>query len=499
MLKQFKSLSTKIYSRNLPIFLGGIILLALPFTLSGSRPPSLIDRILNDGFLRVFSSNSPTTYYEGPFGLTGFEYDLALAFAEELGVELIFENETDFGRMRQSIQEKGHLAAYGSVITQKMRDEFSLSLPYLTIDQSVIYKRGEERPTSIETLVNRDIVVLANSSQSELLHNLKHYFEQLTWRELDSNETLDLLELIHNNEAEITFLESTAYNVKRHIYPHARLAFLVNEANLYENQEKQLSIGKDQSLQIPNKIAWAFPKEQDGSLRQAANRFLLKAKSSGELAALVDKYYKDELLNEADALTLAAHIRQRLPKWESLFQEIANQFEMDWLLLAAISYQESHWREKARSYTGVRGLMMLTQTTAKHLGIKKRTDPRQSVYGGAKYFSQLKSRLSEKIPDPDRTWMALAAYNVGFGHLEDARILTQQRNGNPNQWDDVKKNLPLLAKKKYYKKTKHGYARGWEPVRYVENIRKFHRVLVWEHEFEQRKADREASPKILTN
>jgi membrane-bound lytic murein transglycosylase F len=128
----------------------------------------------------------------------------------------------------------------------------------------------------------------------------------------------------------------------------------------------------------------------------------------------------------------------------------------------------------------VRGIMMLTRNTMQHLGINKsRHDPQASIEGGALYLASIKKKLPKRIKDPHRTWLALAAYNVGFGHLEDARILAQEDGANPDKWEDVKKYLPLLSQKKWYKKTRYGYARGREPVRYVENIRSYYDILVW--------------------
>ena len=141
-----------------------------------------------------------------------------------------------------------------------------------------------------------------------------------------------------------------------------------------------------------------------------------------------------------------------------------------WELIAAISYQESHWNHKAVSKTKVKGLMMLTKDTASYIGIKDRLDPNQSVYGGVKYLENIFKRLPKSIIGSDRIWMTLAAYNVGLGHLEDARIITERFGHNPNYWSDVKKHLPLLRLKKFYKNTKYGYARGKEPVNYVKRI-----------------------------
>jgi membrane-bound lytic murein transglycosylase F len=174
------------------------------------------------------------------------------------------------------------------------------------------------------------------------------------------------------------------------------------------------------------------------------------------------------------------HIEQRLPRYQAWFEKAGKDSGIDWRLLAAIGYQESHWNPKAVSPTGVRGLMMLTQDTMKQLGIdKSRHDPQASIEGGARYIRRVKKRLPKRIKNPDRTWMALAAYNIGFGHLEDARILTQDDGADPDKWIDVKKYLPRLSQKKWYKKARHGYARGQEPVRYVENIRSYYDILVW--------------------
>jgi len=172
-------------------------------------------------------------------------------------------------------------------------------------------------------------------------------------------------------------------------------------------------------------------------------------------------------------------VDQRLPQFMDMFTYAAYETGVDWRLLAAIGYQESHWDPAAVSPTGVRGIMMLTRAAAKDLGVDNRLDPMQSIRGGALYLKKMKSRISGEVQEPDLTWLALAAYNVGLGHLEDARILTQKNKGDPNKWVDVKENLPLLTQKKWFQQTRYGYARGREPVRYVENVRSYYDILLW--------------------
>ena len=208
--------------------------------------------------------------------------------------------------------------------------------------------------------------------------------------------------------------------------------------------------------------------------------FFEKIKKDKTLEQLIERHYGHATtLGYVDNCTFRKHVANRLPKFQALFEKAARDNGMDWRLLAAIGYQESHWRTNAVSPTGVRGIMMLTQATAKQLKLTNRRDPGQSIEGGARYFLQRKNKIPERIEEPDRTWLALAAYNVGFGHLDDARIITQRQNRSPDKWIHVKQSLPLLTQKKWYKRTKHGYAQGWEPVRYVENIRGYFDLLVW--------------------
>ena len=184
-----------------------------------------------------------------------------------------------------------------------------------------------------------------------------------------------------------------------------------------------------------------------------------------------------DTLSAAESASINIHIAQRLPRYETLFRRIAKTHQIDWRLLAAISYQESHWSPRARSPTGVRGMMMLTLTTAREVGVRNRLDVEQSVRGGARYLNRIYDRLPDTIHEPDRTWIALAAYNVGMGHVYDARDLTLQAGGDPDKWHDLRFYLLLLEQSWWYRQTRYGYARGSEPVRYVENIRLFYRHL----------------------
>lgn len=182
-------------------------------------------------------------------------------------------------------------------------------------------------------------------------------------------------------------------------------------------------------------------------------------------------------LPDYDRLLFRRHLKGRFPRYHEHFREAADKHGISWKLLAAQAYQESHWNWRAKSPTGVRGIMMLTRRTAASLGVKNRLDPVESIHGGARYLSRLERRLPSEIHRADRTLFALAAYNVGLGHVKDARVLARRQGMNPNRWRDLQSVLPLLSVKRYYKALPHGYARGHEPVRYVKHIREYRSLL----------------------
>lgn len=450
-------------------FISATLATALTVILAGSYTPTALEKVLQKGELTILSRNGPTTYYEGPNGLvTGFEYSLAKAFADELGVSLRIQAEDNLGILIESVGgARGEFGASGLTVTQERQQKVRFTRPYLEVSQNIIYRAGNDKPKAVEDLIGRDILVIANSAHAEQLRALQADHPELRWREQIDLEMLDLVAMVHNGDVEYAVVDSNAFEINTNIYPQARMGFAISEA---------------QSL------AWAFPRGTDDSLFKLADDFIARTKEDGRLAQITDHFYGHiAKVNNSGAKLFAKRIEDRLPRWEDMLKEAGAENNIDWRLLAAISYQESHWNSRAVSNTGVRGLMMLTQATAKDLGIKNRVDPAQSIAGGAKYFKSIFNRIPSGVQGTDRTWMALAAYNVGLGHLEDARVLTEHFGDNPNKWADVKDYLPKLAQRKYYKGLKHGFARGWEPVEYVENVRQFYNILSWHDTLSERR------------
>lgn len=418
-----------------------------------------VERIKNRGEIVVVTRNGPASYYTEKNKETGLEYELAGKFAQHLGVKLktiIAKNRADVIEILKT--NRADFAAAALINTYDHDEELTFGPGYQWVTQQVVYRNGQRRPASLQDIYPDKLDISIDTSDILPLEKLKKSFPKLTWAVHDDRDSHEMLELIENREILYTITDSNELTLARHYYPEIREAFDVSP---------------------PQPVAWAFRKNDDLSLLKAVWRFHEKLSGNGELTALIQRFYGPvEKFDYVDSRKFVDRIEKRFPAYQPMFEHTAEKYDLDWRLLAAVSYQESHWNEKAVSPTGVRGLMMLTQDTARAVGINNRLDPEQSIRGGAIYIKRLIDKIPERIDEPDRTWMALAAYNVGFGHLEDARILTEIQGGDPDSWHDVKERLPLLSRKKWYKQTKNGYARGVEPVLFVERIRKYYNTLV---------------------
>jgi len=419
--------------------------------------PASLSRILDRGYINIGTIFGPTNYYTTANGFAGFEYELAKKYADSLNVELriIPSYSLDELFIKLNTGEVDVIAA-GLSITDKRLQRFRFAPTYETISQKLVFKQGNVRPRKVEDLTGK-LMVISGSSYVENLEALKNTHSELTWQETTEFDSEELLAKVLSGEIDYTIMDSNNLAINRSYYPEISIGF---------------------SIDKPEPLAWMVSKNSADDILASLVEFFGIVHHDGTLLALDDKYYGHiEKFNYVETRTFIKAVATTLPKYQPLFEKYAQ--ELDWRLLAAISYQESHWNPTARSYTGVRGMMMLTLATAKQMGIKSRLDTEQSIRGGAKYFKRMIAMMPDRIPSPDRTWFALASYNIGFGHLNDARIITQRQGGDPDRWVEVKKRLPLLQQKKYYKNTKHGYARGEEPVHYVDNIRRFYDTLSW--------------------
>jgi membrane-bound lytic murein transglycosylase F len=420
--------------------------------------PKPIAPIAQSGELVVLTVNGPATYFEDAQGLpSGFEYDLAILFAKELKAKpafVVIDNPAKVDRQLRAGQ--AHLAAAALPRHFDFPGGLSWGPSYLTTQHQIVGRAGEPRPKDLKDIADKRVGVI-EESVGEYLLSVPSTLELRLERLPPGASTADLLEQIASRKLDYALVESTRFTLARRYFPQVEIAF---------------NVGK------PIEYAWLVSTVDRKRILAAAGPFFARIRKDGTLQRLIDRYFGHAMRFTAlDSGTLIERIGTQLPALRPHFLEAEGSSGIDWRLIAAIGYQESHWDPLATSPTGVRGLMMLTEETANRLQIANRLDPRESIVGGARYFALLKEALSPRIVEPDRTYLALAAYNLGLGHLEDARILAQRSGLNPDKWQDVRQVLPRLSEPESYHALKHGYARGFEAMRLVDNVRNYYDIL----------------------
>ena len=417
---------------------------------------SQIDNIISQGELRISAVSSPLIYVDEQKQLHGFDYELAQGFAAYLGVTLKITIRPTYEEIFDDL-ENGHadIAVAGLLYNKDRLSKMKTGPSYLNVTQQLVYRKGTPRPKSFHD-INGKLVVMSGTAHASTLKDLAPEYPNLTWEENSKYTTNQLLEMLAEGEIDYVLEDSIAVALQQRIHPQIAVAFdLIDE----------------------HAITWYMSRNYDDSLGAALLDFFNSSNETDLLARLTEKFFSHvESFDYFDTITFINAINNKLPEYQPLFEKYAT--SLDWKLLAAIAWQESHWNPLATSPTGVRGLMMLTKPTAATMGIADRLDPEESIKGGAAYLEYIMARLPDTIAEDDRIWFALSAYNMGYGHMQDVRKLTLMLGGDPDRWLDVKSRLPLLTQKKYYAQLTYGYARGHEAYRYVENIRRYHQSLV---------------------
>ncbi|TCP13915.1 membrane-bound lytic murein transglycosylase F [Bisgaardia hudsonensis] len=414
------------------------------------------------GELILGTINNPISYFIDQNGQSGLEYELGKHFADYLGVKLdikVFENSTELFRALE--QQQIDIAAANLLYDSNKATNFQLGPSYYNASWQLVYKKGQKRPLSFGDIDGK-ISISSGTGINEILNSFTEKYARLSWEELDKTQEEILLKVA---EGKIDYAIATSIDVAavQQIRPEISVAFdLTDESTVH----------------------WYLANNAYNELQAALLGFTSIALETGVIARIEEKYFSH--LSQFDYVDIRAYMRaiqDTLPTYIELFKKY--QGNLDWKLLAAIAYQESHWEPKATSPTGVRGMMMLTKATADRMQITDRLNPEQSIKAGSEYIHLLLNQMPNSILKEDRIWFALVAYNMGLGHLLDVRRLTKQLGGNPDNWLDVKNNLPLLAEKRYYSKLKYGYARGYEALQYVENIRRYMNSIINYHRVEE--------------
>ena len=434
------------------IFISGLLFLVKDYNPFNKNDFS---RIIKNGEIRVVTRFGPTNYYEIQNEENGYTYDLISDFAKFIGVKLkvITMDNLQQAKIALNNREVDMLANMGVV------NDVKISYSYNKVSHYIVYNSDYMiKPNQISDLRKSRIEIIDSSS-------IKDSFNIFT-KNIDINYTIakdknidEMINLLKDNEIDFTVVSYNELQIYNKYYPQIKIAFKIRE-----NINSSWAIPENTSYVFENKISEYFTE-------------LLK---DNKLKNIYMKHFTDKLqYTFVGTRSFLSDLINIFPLYEFHFKKYADKYQHDWRLLASIGYQESKWDKDAVSYTGVRGLMMLTKNTAKEVKIKDREDPVQSIEGGAKYLRKLLNNLPETINNKDRIWFAIASYNIGFKHIEDAMQMANEDNVDSGDWTVLEPYILKLSQSKYYKKTKYGYARGWETLKYVQNIRQYYDILVF--------------------
>jgi membrane-bound lytic murein transglycosylase F len=382
-------------------------------------------------------------FYDGA-PTEGFTQDLAEMFAKKLALPLRIQQAKDYEELEQwALKGEVHIAAYLNTDTQNT--DLMHSTPIGIRPLWVVQLGDAAGPKILQDLHGLEIHTPVGSAAGVALKKLA---PQVVPR---------MVELRDRDEMDI--FEDMAQG--RSAYAAVDELYMQYAANAYPDLQPL--------VQIPgNRVfAWAVPATHSNALAKELNAFINAVHKDGRLAALRDRYFGYiKRLDAQGAQAFISDVTTKLPRYKKHFHKAQELTGIDWRQLAALAYQESKWDPQATSPTGVRGMMMLTEATAKHAGIQDRLDAEQSIMGGSRYLLQLMQGLPESAKQPDRLWLGLAAYNVGPGHVQSGRRLASKLKKDPDSWFDMKKVLPRLTR-----------CRGGEAVILVENVRSFYGIL----------------------
>ncbi|CAG8998210.1 MAG: Membrane-bound lytic murein transglycosylase F [Candidatus Celerinatantimonas neptuna] len=412
--------------------------------------------------------SSRNFYYDQNDRPTGIDYELLSDYARYLGVRLKMIPLYSQMDLYNALKEKRvDLIAASLIPTPTLHSQFRFSPDFYDVDSVLVYRKGAAIPRDIKD-IHKKIGVVAGSYHEYILKRLKKRYPNLTIAANNQVDDEELLRQVHQGELTYAVVDNRILALTQRYYPKLASIFVLH---------------RDEP------ISWAIRRGDDDAFYSTLISFFGLKHRDGTIKKLTEKYFGHiEQFDYVDTRSFLRAVKTTLPRYEKWFKEYSG--NLDWRLIAAVSYQESHWNPRARSNTGVRGMMMLTLRTAHNMGISNRLNPRQSIRGGATYLRRLITLVPDSIHKDEKIWFALAAYNMGFGHLLDARHITRLQGKNPNNWADVKERLPLLMQQKWYRRTRYGYARGTEAYNYVNNIRQYYQSLIL-LDAEQRRAQAE--------
>jgi membrane-bound lytic murein transglycosylase F len=439
------------------IFFISLVVISLLFIFKDYHPLNKNDysRILQNNEIKIVTRFGPSDYYEIKSEENGYTYDVMKGFADFIGVKLtvITMDSLEDAINALNNREVDILANMG--ITNNVKTSYA----YNKVNQYIVYNsKYTAKPNEINDLNGNDIEIIDSII---IRNNLDSFLKSIDMNLIISKEKNidEIINLIKDNKVKYTVLNNNELAIFNKYFPEIKIGFTIGE-------------------NIPS--TWAIPENTNHQLEEKLSEYFTQILKTNKLKKFYTKHFTGKLqYTFVGTRSFLADFLNVFPLYEFYFKKYAKLYNHDWRLLASIGYQESKWDKDAVSYTGVRGLMMLTKNTSKEMNVEDREDPIQSIEGGAKYLKKMLRSLPDNINNDDKIWYAIASYNIGFRHIEDAMKMADNEGVDSGNWYLLEPYILRLSQSKYYKNTKYGYARGWETLKYVQNIRQYYDILVF--------------------
>jgi membrane-bound lytic murein transglycosylase F len=427
-------------------------------TRASGRPdhPRTLREIIASGYIRVLTRNNDTSFFIYRGHRMGFDYELGKKLAQRMGIRVDMVITNSWNEMVPALlRGEGDVIAAQVSVTEARKRQVFFANPWGQTHEVIVYREGAEPIDDLDDLPGKQVAVREGTTYVESLRALNARFAK------EGKPAIQIILLPGDTETD-TILEKLS---------KGELQYTVADENLtdihvafYENIVKGLAVSEERDL------AWAV-RPGDVKLRDQINGMLREVRRQPLFNVLKRKYFEaTRNFKKERKDKFYASETGTLSQYDRLIQKHAEQHGFDWRLVAAQIYQESRFELKKKSWMGALGLFQIMPKTAKQLGIKDPHDPEQSIKGGLKYMRQLMAHYKDVPDDVERYRFAMAAYNSGFGHVDDARKLAREAGEDPLKWRTVANWLLRLSKREHYKKTRFGYCRGFEPVDYVRHI-----------------------------
>lgn len=424
-----------------------------------------LDELEERGSLRVLTFNNPVNYFLYRGRMMGFDYEIAKLATSRLGLrlEMIVVPRRDL-IFDWLLEGRGDVIASTLTVTPERQEVLEFSDPYLFIEELVVQPAGaDELLTDVEKLEGQRVHAWKSSSHYRTLVKLLPVVGPYEIVPIPEDmEVEEILDRVAESEFPLAVVDSHIMQAELRYRDDVAIAFSLQEA-LTPPPDRHTVVALDKA------VAFAM-RPENPELVAFMDEFVDDIRGGFDYGVIRNRYFQDNLRLPRVKERRAA-VSGRISPYDELFRLYSERYGLDWRLMAAQAYQESRFDPDAESWAGAQGLFQLMPSTAVELGFENLRDPETGIRAGIEYMNLLLERLDPHIPLKHRLRFALAAYNAGWGHLQDARRLAEQKGWDADKWfGHTERAMLLLRQPQYYRHARHGYVRGFEPVNYVSEI-----------------------------